>query len=152
MKVIAKLLRCPLMRVFRNPYHLSGVVFAMLMTDSATLIWSGIVLAKADALMASGSRYAFVTGYLNEDLVAVIVGGIAIGNIVCLARHERPTWLRNVGYGVLSLCWGFVFWWSVFGEGPIFATATALSGPMAFASLYAFLDGQIDRGKVNGSE
>jgi hypothetical protein len=138
------------MRLFQNPYHLSGVVFAMLMTNAATLIWSGIVLSKTNTLMASGSRYAFVTTYINEDLLASIVGAIAILNIVCLVRHEKPSWLRNIGYGVLSLCWGFVFWWQVFGDGPIYATATALSGPMAFASLYAFLDGHLDRGDGDG--
>lgn len=151
MKVIAALLRCPMMRVFRNPYHLSGVVFSMLMTNSATLIWAGIVLWNRDTLQTSGSRYAFVTQYIHENVLASIVGSIAVLNLICLVRHEKPTWLRNFGYGVLSLCWGFVFWWNVIGEGPIFATATALSGPVAFASLYAFLDGHLDRDAGNGA-
>lgn len=150
MKIVAAILRCPLMRLFRNPWHLSGTVFAMLMTNSATLIWSSIVLWKTDALIASGSRYSFVVGYINENLLAAIVGTIALLNIVCLVRHERPSWLRNFGYGVLSLCWGFVFFSNVVGEGPIFATATATSGPMAFAALYAFLDGHLDRGDGDG--
>jgi hypothetical protein len=148
MNVLAAVLRCPLMRLFRNPHHLSGVVFAMLMTNSATLIWAGIVLYNHDTLRPS--RYVFVTQYIHEDVLEAIVGSIALINVICMIRHEKPTWLRNVGYGVLSLCWGFVFWWNVFGDGPIYATATSLSGPMAFASLYAFLDGHLDRGEGDG--
>ena len=69
-----RLLRCPLMRLFRNPHHLSGVVFAMLMTNAATLIWAGIVLAKTNTLLDSGSRYAFVTAYIHENVLAALIG------------------------------------------------------------------------------
>jgi hypothetical protein len=151
-RALASLLRCPLMQVFRNPHHLSGVVFAMLQVNAATLIWASIVLAKQDTLRNSGSRYAFVTDYIHENLLAALVGTIALVNLGCLVRHEKPTWLRNFGYGVLCLCWTFVFAWNLIGDGPIYATATALSGPMAFAALYAFLDGHLDGSDGDGDK
>jgi len=132
---------CPFSRFFCNPWHLSGVVFAMLMTNLATLMWAGIVLLNDDILVRSGSRYAFITKYVEENYFAAFFGALAIVHLICMWSHFRPTRFRNIGYGVLSLAWSFVFFYNFVDPGPIFATATSLSGTMAFIAFYAFLDG-----------
>jgi hypothetical protein len=131
---------CPFARFFRNPHHLSGVVFAMILTNLATLLWAAIVLAQHDAMLRSKSRVAFVVQHVSEDWLAIGFGTLAVAQLVCLWAHWRPTRFRNIGYGLLSLAWSFVFFLNIVGE-VIYPVATSLSFAVAFAAFYAWLDG-----------
>lgn len=133
---------CPLNRFYHNPYHFAGSVLAKLIVNGATFLWASIVLWKDNALVESGSRYAFITESINEDYLAMLFGLVAIVQTVCLWSHKEPTLLRNVGYAVLSLAWGFVFFTIAFRAGPIQPTSFACSGMVALVALYAFLDGK----------
>lgn len=133
---------CPLHRFFANPHHVAGSVMAKLTVNIATILWSTVLLSKRDSLIASGSRYAFITEYLDENYIAAFFGLIAVAQTACLWTHREPTMLRNVGYAVLSFSWGFIFFVIAFREGPIQATSFATSGTIALVALYAFLDGK----------
>lgn len=148
----AKDLCCPLGRFFANPHHLSGTVFAMLLTNTSTLVWAALVLWQRDVLVSAGSSYAFVTDYIDEDLLAIGFGSIALTQLVCLWAHREPTRFRNVGYALFALAWGFVFFHNITKSGPLFPTATSLSFAMAFAALYAWLDGGAISSKVGGHD
>lgn len=135
---------CPFGRFFSNPHHLSGTVFAMLITNLASLLWAALVLAQDDALLHAGSRYAFVTAYVHENWLAAGFGTLAAAQLVCLWGHYQPTRFRNAGYAVLSAAWSFVFFHNVTAPH-VFPTATALSFVTAFSAFYAWMDGNADR-------
>ena len=144
--LLSKLKRpfCPMMRLFLNPHHLSGVIFASFLTNSVTIFWSLIVLSKSDTLSNSGSRYAWVTEYIHENVLASILLMVASASMYGLWTHRRPSALTNVYAGILSAWWTFVFVWNFISPGPIYSTATSLSAGIAFAAFYAFLDGHVD--------
>lgn len=133
---------CPLARFFENPRHLGGTVFAMLMTNAATLIWAAIILAKDDALATSGARIAFITAYVPENALAAFFGGIALFEMLALWKWRGWSWLVASGYGLMSLAWSSIFFANMLAPGPIYPQSTALSAVMGFAAFFAFLDGQ----------
>lgn len=142
MKNLVTFLLCPFARFFQNPHHLSGVVFSRILTNMATLTWSGIILCNEDTLVRSGSRYAFVTHYVNENLLAAFFGTMAAAQLVALWTHRSHGMICVFGYALMTLGWWFVFWYNIVEPGPVYPSATSLSATVAFASLYAFLDGK----------
>lgn len=141
---INKLLRCPLMRFFRNPHHLSGTVFAMILANASAIIWSLVVLAQDGSL--TRSRYAFVNTYVPENLVAAFFLGVGTFNMAWLALGRAPMCCNVFGYAAIFAAWAFVAFWNIhagISDAFVYPTATSLSLCMTFASLYAYLDGQL---------
>jgi hypothetical protein len=132
---------CPFERMFTNPHHLSGVVACMFLTCVATFVWSLIVLVVPDVLTASGSRYAFVAAYVNEDVLAGLLALVSSFQLYSLWRWRQCHGCHGLGYGVMLLWWGFVFFTQILRNRPIQATACSLSFTLMLAALYAFLDG-----------
>lgn len=146
MKILTVIKRpfCPMMRFFRNPFHLSGVVFSSFLTNAVTICWATIVLSSHDTLSRSGSRYAWITAYIHENVLAAVLLTIATVQMFALWSHRKPSVLRPFGYAILSAWWTFVFFWNVVEPGPVYSTATSLSLGIAFSAFYSFLDGHLD--------
>jgi len=131
---------CPLDHFFTNPYHLAGSVLARLVINGVTLTWAAIILFTKDALVRSGSRYAFVTEYIAEDSIAATLAVICLLHLLLMWRHCRPNPMINFGYALLTFAWGFAFFSIVGRPGPVQATSATCTLWVALIALYAFLD------------
>lgn len=135
-------LACPLDRFFTNPYHIAGPILARIVVNGTTVYWASLVLYKRDALVSSGARYAGVTSYVHEDLLAVALGLISALQLISLWRHREWTAFDNFGYALLSLCWGYAYFSNITNPGPLQTTSASTTAALALLALYAFLDGR----------
>ena len=129
---------------FSNPHYLAGSVLARLAVNFATLIWSIVVLSTRDVLISAPTAYAWVTGYVHEDLLASALGALALTQLIWLAAHWPPIrWhgapVCSLGYGTMAAAWAFALGTIIFGSRPIQPTSTACVSVVVMLALFAFV-------------
>ena len=93
---------------FCSKYYRAPANLARIASNFATLVWATIILLRENALGSAGDSYAWVEAYVHEDLLALIVGGIALVQLAWILLDLPPKRFGHSGYGLFLLFWSFV--------------------------------------------
>lgn len=139
------LMRSPL----QSPYFSPQVVLARQCVNLCTIIWSAIVIYGADRLLGASSPYRWITVYVHEDIIAGVLGSIALAQFLCIWPLQlKPLKHGAWGYGLLAFCWGFVLFSIYFSSTTLFPTAGA-TVPIIFGlAFYGFVS--IPKVRIHG--
>lgn len=99
---------------FCSAYYRAPANLARISANLATLIWSGIILYRENALQSAGASYAWIEQFVPEDILAGLLGLLALVQLAWVLFDLRPRRFGHAGYGVLLLFWSFVLFTIVF--------------------------------------
>lgn len=124
---------------FCHPYYRAPVVLARGSVNLATLLWSIFLLFKKDALVSSGAPYAWITNYVNEDVLAACFGVVALSQMLWLLLCLPPLRFGSIGYGILAFSWLTVWLSNLLGPHILHPTAASCVPVIAGLAFYGFI-------------
>jgi hypothetical protein len=128
----------PFSRVLCHKYHRAGAVIARLSVNTATLIWSIVVLISDDALAPTPYGRTLLL-LMPEDAWGWSFLCLSSVMICRLLAQSKPHPLGIIGYMILLLAWGYVEIVMLMMQRPLFPTAVATVSVITALAVYGFV-------------
>lgn len=125
-------------KMFHSPYQYSATILAKLIVNLATIIWSSVVLSKADAL-SPFSYYSGMTALMNEDYWATLFLLLSCIMMLRLLTCAPPVKLGLLAYLFLGGFWAYVWWGIVFREGPFWPASFASVSVVVILAVFSII-------------
>jgi hypothetical protein len=124
--------------IFKNPYQYSATILAKGCVNTATILWSVVVLLKRDALSPFTS-YRPMLSVMSEDYWALCLIVTSVIMLYRLVTCKPPRKIGVLAYMVLGIFWANIWWGIVIQPGPFWPAAFGSVTVVLLLSLFAFI-------------